>query len=379
MKSRRWLQEVVVIFVITAGIIWLVANSRIDGWDFRNNLWAPSYLLLQGESPYDISSLYERGNPVWLPMAIGSFFPLGILPLPQAAMVWRLSSIGVMVGLVWLVAEEKRPSIFIFAIGVLAIALYPRTIAHIQLGQFSLLATFLYLLAVVLMQRHRSWLAALLVAVALAKPQLGLLAAMGLVIMAYHQQKLWGATWFVLAVGMWCGVLTLPLFLLYPNWVPDFITALQQNPVWVQPSLFSLLPAWLGWPGWVIWGILFGGVAVVNGWLWWRRPGLVAMLGSLALTPLVSPYIWSWDFVLLLPLFVWALFRVRRLEAHGLLWVGYLLNWGLMLWVVLHTDGSDHYFWWGSWLLAGVIMVALAWQKHYGLALNHVEDGIRGG
>ena len=285
-------------------------------------------------------------------------FSLGWLPLPQAAMVWQLGSVAVMVAVVWLVAEQKRPLLLPFMLGLLAMALYPRMLAHLQLGQFSLLAILLYLLSVKLLARRLFWLVGLPVALALAKPQLGILAVMGLVIMAYRQAKGRGVGLLAASIGGWSILLTLPLFLLYPGWLPDFIISLQQNPSWVQPSLFSLLPAWLGWPGWVIWGILFGVAVVVNGWLWWRRPGLVAMLGSLALTPLVSPYIWSWDFVLLLPLFVWALFRVRRLEAHGLLWVGYLLNWGLMLWVVLHTDGSDHYFWWGSWLLVTIMAIS---------------------
>ena len=362
-RGLYWLAAGIIVVGFVAGAAWLVANSRIGGWDFRNNLWAPAYLLLQGESPYDLSGLYELGNPVWLPMVIGAFFPLGILPLSQAAMIWRLAGMAAIVGLVWLVAEQKRPSLILFAIGVLAIALYPRTIAHIQLGQFSLLATFLYLLAVVLIRQQRLWLAALLVALALAKPQLGLLALMGLLMMVYRQQQAWGMVRFGLAIGGWCVLLTLPLFLLYPAWPADFLLALGRNPTWMQPSLFSLLPVWLGWWGWVVWAVLLVLVVGINGRIW-QQPGLAAMCWSLALTPLVSPYIWSWDFVLLLPLFVWALFKARRLEAHGLLWTGYLLNWGLMLWIVLNTDGSDDYFWWGSWLLVGIILLSL-WLERY--------------
>jgi hypothetical protein len=83
------------------------------------------------------------------------------------------------------------------------------------------------------------------------------------------------------------------------------------------------------------------------------------------LTPLVSPYTWSWDFVLVLPLFVWGLFHWQQREIQGLLLVAYLANWILMMRVVLTTDGSDHYFWWGSWLLVGVMVAAWGWKHLY--------------
>jgi hypothetical protein len=362
-RGLYWLAAGIIVVGFVAAAVWLVANSRIGGWDFRNNLWAPAYLLLQGESPYDLSGLYEVGNPVWLPMVIGAFFPLGLLPLSQAAMIWRLLNVGVMVGLVWMVAEQKRPSLILFALGVLAIALYPRTIAHIQLGQISLLAAFLYLLAVLLMQRQRLWLAALPVALALAKPQLGILAVMGLLIMVYRQQQAQGMIRFVLAIGGWCVLLTLPLFLLYPGWPADFVLALGRNPSWLQPSLFSLLPVWLGWWGWVVWAVLLVLVVGINGRIWWQQPGLMAMCWSLALTPLVSPYIWSWDFVLLFPLFVWSLFHWRHWQTRGLLIAGYLVNWALMIGVIFGTDGSDQHFWWGSWLLIAVIVAGSGWEQ----------------
>jgi hypothetical protein len=364
-ESSRRLLGGILLATIAAAVVCLVATSQINSWDFRNNLWAPSYLLLQGESPYDLSGLYELGNPVWLPMAIGAFFPLGVLPLPQASMVWLLATFGVIVGIVWIVADRQRPSLLPLALGLLAIALYPRTIAHLQLGQFSLLAILLYLLGVKLLLRRSIWLAGLPVALALAKPQLGILAVMGLTIMSYRLEKERGAAQFLLAVFGWCMLLLLPLFLLYPGWILELILSLRQNPGWLQPSLLSLLPMWLGWIGWLIWVLLFGLAVAVNGWLWWRQPGLVTMCWSLALTPLVSPYIWSWDFVLMLPLFVWGIFHWRRWATRGLLLVTYLVNWALMLWIILGTDGSDHRFWWGSWLLVAVMVAAWRWEREY--------------
>lgn len=341
------------------GVIWLVVTAQASTWDFRYNLWAPTHLLLRGKSPYDLRPLYEAGNAVWLPMVIGAFLPLGALPLPQASMLWLLANIGAAVGTVWIVAEAKRPSPLVLALALTAIGLYPRTLAHMRLGQFSLLAVLLYLVSALLLQRRRWGWAALAAAVALAKPQLGVLALLGLMVSAYRRQQWRGVFRFGTAVALWCVALTLPLFLLHPAWIPDFLQALRQNPDWVQPSLFSMLPLWFGPAGLIGWGLLFLLALILNVWLWWKRPFLEAMCWSLALTPLVSPYIWSWDFVLLLPLFVRGLFHFRRPAARLLLIGGYLFNWWALVRVTLTSDGSEQFFWWGSWLLIWVVLLGM--------------------
>jgi hypothetical protein len=357
-SSLHLIAAIALITAAVAGIVWLVTNSQIGGWDVRNNLWAPSHLLLNGQSPYDLSSLYELGAAVWLPMAIGAFFPLGALPHEQAAMVWLLTSLAAVVGIVWLVADRQRPLPLLFGLALLMVYLYPRTIAHLLLGQFSLLAVLLYLLSRHLLLRQYIWLSALLVALALTKPQLGIFALSGLLIAAYRLDATRGTLRFAAAIVTWIGLLTLPLFLLYPAWIPDFIQALRENQSWLQPSLFSLLPIWLGWPGRLMWALLFVLLLSLNGWLWWKWPCLETLCWSLALTPLASPYIWSWDFVLLLPLLVWGIFHFRSLTARGTLIVGYLINWGLMFWTILGSDGSDHHFWWASWFIVSIALIA---------------------
>jgi hypothetical protein len=246
----------------------------------------------------------------------------------------------------------------LFGLALLMVYLYPRTIAHLLLGQFSLLAVLLYLLSRHLLLRQYIWLSALLVALALTKPQLGIFALSGLLIAAYRLDATRGTLRFAAAIVTWIGLLTLPLFLLYPAWIPDFIQALRENQSWLQPSLFSLLPIWLGWPGRLMWALLFVLLLSLNGWLWWKWPCLETLCWSLALTPLASPYIWSWDFVLLLPLLVWGIFHFRSLTARGTLIVGYLINWGLMFWTILGSDGSDHHFWWASWFIVSIAFIA---------------------
>lgn len=75
--SGRRVMEGFIIFSFALFAIWLVCNNPFDFGDFRHNLWAPTHLLLRGESPYLIKTLFPNKHAVWLPMAVGLFFPLG--------------------------------------------------------------------------------------------------------------------------------------------------------------------------------------------------------------------------------------------------------------------------------------------------------------
>ena len=104
-------------------------------------------------------------------------------------------------------------------------------------------------------------------------------------------------------------------------------------------------------------GMLALGVFGINVWLWARRPSEDAVVWSLALTLLVTPYVWSWDFVMLVPLMVWAISHLESEISRALTGLGYVAIWGLMVWIRLHTDGSDHRLWWVPWLTAAIVYV----------------------
>ena len=105
------------------------------GWDFRNNLWAPSFLLVNGQSPYNLTVLYEMGSAVWMPVAVGIFWPLGYLPLQQASNLWWIFTLIGLTSIVWLSSGYQRPPKHLFIITLILAFLFPSTISHFSLGQ----------------------------------------------------------------------------------------------------------------------------------------------------------------------------------------------------------------------------------------------------
>lgn len=345
-------------FLLAAGLgaIRYLSTLQFIGGDLHNNLWGPARLLVHGQSPYDTRVLQQPADiawlpAVWLPMAIGLFFPLGWLTVYQASQLWLIGSIGALIVTIWLGGGGQRPPLLPFALSGLAAFMFPPTLSHLGLGQFTILSTLALLLSTRFVTRPRYLLAGFLVAVALAKPQLGALVVPGLFIAYGRLYRLKGVLSFAGALVLWIILLIVPLWIAHPSWFSDFATALRQNQEWAQPSLFTLLRLQWRTMGWLLWGLLAVGLFCANVWLWLKHPPQNAVIWSLALTPLVTPYIWSWDFVLLVPLINLAVFNLALKSARLLFGLGYVLCWCLIVWVRFNTDNSDHRFWWIPWLI----------------------------
>lgn len=347
------------ILFILIGLSWFVVTGTvISSWDFRNNLWTPAHLLLQGQSPYDIAALFDASGAVWMPTIIGALFPIGLLPLQQATNLWFLVSIFSLLLLTWASANAKRPAPHLLAIALLASFLFPPTISHLQLGQFSLGIALLFILIVRWQDKTPPLLLAFLLTIALAKPQLAVLVLPGFLYAMYTTQGIRPLTQFLGQLAAVTVVLTIPLFIAYPNWLADFVIELQQNPTWDHPSSLRALTVLVPTFGLILWLILAATVFAINLRLWARLPRQEVVLWSLALTPLVSPYVWSWDFVLLLPLFIASLFQIKKVGALVFLLLGYIGCWVLIVNLALSGDVSNFHYWWVPWLLGGIIVVA---------------------
>lgn len=354
----RKLLTALIILISLIGAVFLINSLKLEGHDFYTNLWGPSHLLLEGKSPYDLTPLYEAKRAVWLPMAIGTFFPIGALTQSQATNLWLLINIGFVVGLVFLSSPTKRPAPHLFFVASLAFFLFPGTIRHLVLGQFTLLTIFFVLIAANSLEYLHPFSLAFLISLALTKPQIMVLALPGL-LLAYC--RLYGKSrliQIIVGITLWSLLLLIPLFLASTDWHKDFLHQLQDNPDWVQPGIFSQFKMKLGDIGIVLWGIVAFIGMTINLWLWFTLSSEKAVLGSLALTPLVSPYIWSWDFVTLMPFFVWCLISIRTITPRLLLASGYVLCWYGMLQIALSDNYSDSRFWWVSWFMFGVTVSA---------------------
>jgi len=230
------------------------------------------------------------------------------------------------------------------------------------LEQYTLLAVLLLLLAAHLVAAGRFAWAGLLLAPVLAKPQLAPLVLPGLWLASWRRGGWRGALALPGAAALGGALLTLPLWIGYPNWIPDFLEGFRRNPPWQQPTLFGLFQIWWG-PGWAAWlvpGLLALGLLGLNMWLWHRYPPREVLPWSLALTTLASPYIWTWDFVLFLPLLYRCLMRQRSRPAKVLWAVGLLLCWGLtmglIVWVTpVEGEISYHGHFWMPWLFLALV------------------------
>jgi hypothetical protein len=342
---------------VILGIAWGYSRIGGDSGDFQNNLWGPTYLLTHGQSPYNIKVLFSEKNAVWLPMLVGVAFPLGWLPKEQAVNLWLFLSVAVTFWIIWISAGTVKPSPLSFTLAVLATLLFPPVVSHFVLGQFSIFVVALLVWFVRRKDKPPAWLAFFLLALALTKPQLCILAIPGIFI-AYSKRK--GLkTLPGLLLGIMAGmlVLTIPLFVGYPNWIKDFLANLRGYENWLQPTLFSMFRVWWGTPGLIMWGIAACSVFAINFWLWRCLPIEEALAWSLALTILITPFGWSWDFVLFIPLLAKSIYRIKTGWEAALLTLGYATCWIIMVMGKLSSSASDEQNWWAPCFLIGIFLI----------------------
>lgn len=212
---------------------------------------------------------------------------------------------------------------------------------------------------------------AMLIALALSKPHLCSLALLGF---SYRQTARGGlrpmlSLWARILIS--CFILCLPLFIAYPNWIPDALVSMGKNGYWAFPSLYVLFARFIG-----AWGYaLAGGVALIvvalNFQIWKKLPPQNALYWSLALAPLTTPYVGSWDFVVLFPLLISTYVNVDW-KRKSFLWIAYLVAWGLMARIQMMEVSRNHYFWWVPlWFIGAVAATKAARDAPLFLKNNH--------
>lgn len=360
--SPRYSKYLLIVLMVAA--LWAVWRLT-SGWsfvtgDFRSNLWATSNLLVHGASPYAVKSLFPRMNALWLPMAIGTLFPLGWLSEADATRLWFIWNALALCGILSFALEwRKIPPLPLISIVLLA-CLFPPTITHFQLGQFSLTAILSLLLALWLVRARRDWPAAFFLALAFTKPQLAALFAIGLAVYYARQWGARGAILLALKTLLWVFVMTIPLFLADPAWPIGLVDNFHQNPSYMTPSLYYQLQAAWGGPGLILWAVLGVLALAINSAIWERLDPTEAAAWSLALTALVSPYIWTWDFVLLLPLLAFQAVRFGIGQRLVLL-LGYAFYWLWILQVASGAPAGNEQFW---WVPAGCVLLVLGIRNY---------------
>jgi hypothetical protein len=190
---------------------------------------------------------------------------------------------------------------------------------------------------------------------------------------AWQVAKLRGLLRFVAGLCLTTLLCLVPVWIGYPGWLDGYLNAFRINPQWIQPTSFRILQMVLSTWGVVIWAVMFLAALGLVVYVWQHSDPLDAMANTLAITTLVSPYLWSYDFVMLIPFFLMTLVRLRRklyVWLFGFIWL--LTSVGGLL-VRLYTDNVDLRFAWIPWVvvLGGVLISQLDRMSIHSEAATH--------
>lgn len=353
--------------VVFALIIYFIFSAQFISWDFRNNLWAPAYLITQGESAYNINLIFNDSNSIWFPQVIGLFFFLGFLSQYQAANIWLIFNIALLLILIrYLIRQSSHEKIKPVYLGVLTLSvfLFPPTIRHLILGQVDILLIMALIAGVYSVGRRQLMLGGFLFALVLVKPQHCIVVLpIVFIYLLFTKRALRDVLKLFLATYFFVLLQTAPLWFSGSIWIDDFVSNLQRNPNWAQPAIFSILNSSLGTIGFVFWLIIYITIILINFQIWSKSKPEKAVLWSLASTAIISPYLWSWDFVFLLPLFVDTAIRLSNLPSKLILLIFYIMCFFGSIFALQEGTASDEVLWWLPLVLIIGIEISIVVDK----------------
>ena len=357
----------VAIFLLTLIILligWFIYAFEWTGWDFRNNLWAPAHLLMHGESPYNIKPLLDncRCLALWFPQIITVFSPLGLLPLQQASNLWIIinaSTVVVLTSFIMRQFKRENLNLLIYGLVLIAVFLFPPSVSHFRLGQADFVLIAAMIISAYMLAKEKVPLTAFGFALVLAKPQIGFLTIPGALLSLIFKKKGQYSLRLALSTGLLVIALTIPFWLADIHWLNDLIGSLQENRDWLQPALIVQLQVKLGHQGFLLWLVIAISCLALSTVLWIKLHPSQAVLWSMALTTLAAPYIWSWDFTLLLPLFIDTAVRLTKASSRLVLLTTWLLVFYFSI-VSLKFNPGDDRLWWLPFIMLLGIIVSLA-------------------
>ena len=343
----------IIIGMLVAVLYWPIVGMRKD---FYNNLWAPVYLLVHGRSPYVTAALDPALPAIWFPMAIGVFFPLGYFSEEWATSLWFLFNVALLLGVIYLSTRSTK-SIYVTSLAAFFTYLFPSVLNHFALGQFSITSVMCILLASFFADKQYDWPAAFFLTLALSKPQLGILAVFGFGFFYFQKRGSIGLLRFGIQCLFVAVLMCLPLFIAYPAWIQDCIESISSNSNWFQPSLFSVLTVAFGSIGYLIWGVIAIAVFIFYYKISKIFTLRITIIWGLALTTLISPYLWSWDFVLLLPLWIHT-FSFVNWPRKAILIISHLILWWAVSFLQQSGNAVNQILWWiPLWILFPIVLV----------------------
>jgi hypothetical protein len=351
--------------MIVLGADWWIVELResVRGDDFFQ-FWAAARAILHGDDPYDPQAwqrIYEgegrwrwqTDQPVFLyPLWTAfPFVPLAALPVPWAALLWAIISELLLVSSAWLVIRALEwGNCADWLPWLIAIVMpFNPALLTILFGHLGILLLCVLCAVLFLVARGHYAPAGILLAVTLIKPQLMLL-VIPVLLLALSWQRRWSfLAWFTIST---LGLISVS-WLLMPGWPTQW----QQNLTRTASVRLTISPTIWGFSHTLasalvrldLWRVIGAPICLllmgVVGYLWYtgrndvqRGRQLATLLSvTVVVSLLLSPYVLSYDFVLLLLPAIVCLWLIqplpklfRRSLLASLLGSALLLPWALL-------------------------------------------------
>lgn len=347
-QPQRPILIVFLILIVFALLTWgmyemLTSPARYNNRDFMS-LFAGGKAVLRGLDPYDPAvwnPLRAELGSTWMPDERVPFplwtlllvLPFATLDLGWGAAAWLAFSLCVLgAGMFFLINSyyDKRLPVGEFFLVALLIFTYRAVLVSMNNGQITFVLFFILALFLLLVKRKRPFLAGVVLAFILIKPNPFIL-----FVPAFGLWLLWQRRWHILAGAATGGLgMLLASWLVQPGWLFEWLNVRGKTEATaITPTLWGLAyeitPAW-----WALLGLGFVVlVTAVLGLIIFRNPKLsekevlpLVLIASL----LTTPYAWVYEHLLLLipSILIFLAIKQRGLASFIWLLLAFVLPWG---------------------------------------------------
>jgi hypothetical protein len=369
-RARRLALLLVLLALVGFLLLW-GPRFYLPGYGFPGShdfiqYWSAARLLMHGGNPYDPAALlaveqaagWPEAKPLLMwnpPWTLALLLPLAPLSYGVATLVWLFLQLSLILGSGVLLWRYFAPGDNRFWIGmVLAVAFTP-SLSALRIGQISpwlLLGVAGFLWA---QRGHRDLLAGASLALLMIKPHIAYLFWLAALWWALRSRRPRILAGWLAALAAATGLVVLCA----PSILANYLAAMSGPPLeWLTPTLGTWLGVLSGLEQrWLRFLPPLLGMTGLGLWLWrrrgpwrWRDTASPLLLASV----LTAPFGWSFDQIVLLPIVVDLVARLRGTPpVRQAVVLGLLASFQVVLMVQYHMI-SDHFAYWHPLALAGL-------------------------
>jgi hypothetical protein len=321
-----------------------------DMGDFHSNLWGTAKLLVTHRSPYDIKQLMPTRGALWFPQIISAGFFLGYLEQSVAERIWICVNFLSYTYVLFSFFDEK-PNPIKLGFVLLGTLLFPPLSTYVLYGQCALV----FLAALLKSRDTDSFFSPFFLLIGLSKPQVGFIFAIWLFSQLWKKGRKYLLS-YMIRTFLWGCIIMTPIFSFYPRWMEDFFGNIQNNNRWDQPALFSILTKNFDQVGLVAWLLVFFLAMIFTIYYLEKQNPDFRFAFIFAITAMVAPYIWSWDFVILFPIMMASILKADTIKS--MLSIVVVLGIDAVFWIIrLQGPINDYHNWPIPILIFGLLFV----------------------